>query len=51
MNYIQYDVNESLNVSFQNPQNGTLTKDSSNFFTYTPNLPTFYGTDSFNYTH
>ena len=49
MNYIQYDVNESLNVSFQNPQNGTLTKDSSNFFTYTPNL-NFFGTDFFYYT-
>ena len=49
MNNIQYDVNESLNVSFQNPQNGTLTKDSSNFFTYTPNS-NFFGTDFFYYT-
>ena len=49
MNNIQYDVNESLNVSFQNPQNGTLTKDSSNFFTYTPNT-NFFGTDFFYYT-
>ena len=49
MNNIQYDVNEPFNISFQNTQNGTLTKDSSDFFTYTPNS-NFFGTDFFYYT-
>ena len=44
-----YLVNDSLNISFTNPSNGTLTLNPSNTLTYSPNT-NFYGTDSFSYT-
>ncbi len=46
---IHYDFNESLTITFQNPTNGTLTKDNANVFTYVPNS-NFNGFDYFNYT-
>ena len=46
---VHYDFNESLTITFQNPTNGTLSKDNANIFTYVPNS-NFNGFDYFNYT-